>query len=282
MKSLRQRLAEHGFVANEEYDHAVRCLLGARHDHLRCLNVEGTQGGRRTAFAHALGQALGYAHILYHEFTPPPPEEPVRLVPAQEAEEAVGEPPVAPLDRVMAEACALSEGDPTLLILDALHRAPFREHLRLAEFLGNGLWRYGEISLKAHRRHLMVCLLSDDPLYHTLGRRCFRIWVDPDPAQAVRPAPADLDLPETAAPMLEALASLFSELKVNPTLEEYRRLLDDLQRNVHSLEDLRLSIYGWVEGVDREQLMSAPMRRFLEGKLPDLGIPPAQPPPGDR
>lgn len=281
MKSLRQRLAEHGFVANEEYDHAVRCLLCTRHDHLRCLNVEGTQGGRRTAFAHALGQALGYAHILYHEFTPPPPDAPVRLPPPQEMEEAVGEAPVAPLDRVMAEACALSEGDPTLLILDTLHRAPFREHLRLAEFLGNGLWRYGEISLKAHRRNLLVCLLSDDPLYHTLRRRCFRIWVDPDPTRAVPPTPADLDLPETAAPMLEALASLFAELEVSPTWDEYRDLVHDLQQHVESLEDLRLSIYGWVEGVDREHLMSARMRRILEGHLCALGIPAAPTSPED-
>ncbi|MFP4683764.1 MAG: hypothetical protein ACLFMW_08920 [Ectothiorhodospira sp.] len=272
MKSLRQRLAEHGFVANEEYDHPVRCLLGARHDHLRCLNIEGTQAGRRTAFAHALGHALGHAHVLYHEFTPPPPREPVRLPPALDTDEAPGEPPVEPLDRVMGEACALSEGDATVLILDALHRAPFSEHLRLAAFLGDGLWRYGAITLKAHRRNLMVFLLSDDPLYHTLRRRCFRVWVDPDPARATRPTPADLDLPDSAAPLLEALAAVFAELEVSPTLEEYHHLIHDLQVNVDSLEDLRLSIYGWVEGVDREHLMSARMRRILEQHRSALGL----------
>ncbi|MFW2133284.1 hypothetical protein [Ectothiorhodospira haloalkaliphila] len=267
MESFRQRLAEHGFVANEDHEYPVQCFLSARVDHLRCLNIEGTQGRRRTAFGHALGHTLGYEHILYHEYMPPPSPEPVRIIPDWN-EEATGEPPIDPVDRVLGEACALSEGEPAVLILDRLHRAPFAEHLRLAEFIQHGLWHYGDVTLKAHHRNLLVFLISDEPLYHTLQQMSFRIWVDPEVDEPPEITPAALGLPPQAGPMLKALKEIFSDLGTAPTPLEYRRLIHDIHVNVNTLEDLRLSIFGWVEHVDRKHLMSALMRRTLERHMP--------------
>ncbi|SEL48044.1 hypothetical protein [Ectothiorhodospira marina] len=267
MESFRQRLAEHGFVANEDYAYPVQCLLSARVDHLRCLNIEGSQGRRRTAFGYALGHTLGYEHILYHEYLPPPSPEPVRIIPDWN-EEPTGEPPIDPVDRVLGEACALSEGEPAVLILDRLHQAPFAEHLRLAEFIRHGLWHYGDVTLKAHRRNLLVFLISDEPLYHTLQQMSFRIWVDPELDEAPEITPEALGLPSEAGPMLEALREIFADLGTAPTPLEYQRLIHDIHVNVNTLEELRLSLFGWVEDVDRKHLMSALMRRTLERHMP--------------
>ena len=278
MSSLKQRLAEHGFISDHDYGYAVQCLLSAAGEHLRCLNVEGDSGRRRTAFAYALGHALGHPHVLYHEFTDPPPPPPVRIEPVADPEDAPGEPPADALDRVMAEACALSEGEPTFLILDQLHEARFQTHIRLAEFIRDGIWRYGELALKAHRRNLLVALISDDPVYHSLNQLSFSLWLgDRDgPEQAI--TPALLGLAENARPMLEALKALFDTLGVHPTLEEYRRVVHDLHVNVNTPEQLRQSIYGWVEGIDRTHLMSAYVDQVLDRQWPVLrtylGLPP--------
>lgn len=270
MTALKQRLAEHGFVSDQDYDYAVQCLLSAPGDHLRCLNLEGDSGRRRSAFAYALGHALGHGHVLYHEFTDPPPQPPVRMDPAEPAQEAPGEAPMDALDRVMAEACALSEGDPAFLILDQLHRAPFQTHLRLAEFVRDGTWRYGEVALKAHRRNLLVSFISDEPLYHSLRQATFSLWLGQrdDPDEAI--TPAKLGLAENARPMIQSLEALFRALDLRPTLAEWQRVVHDLHVNVNGPADLRQSIYGWVEGVDRAHLLSAYMDQVLARQWPSL------------
>ena len=73
--SLRSKLAEHGFESNDDYDHALRCLLEQVVPHLRVLHVDGAAGRRKTAFAQALGPALGFAHTLYHDFSAPEPPQ---------------------------------------------------------------------------------------------------------------------------------------------------------------------------------------------------------------
>lgn len=269
MSSLKQRLAEHGFVSDEDYGYAVQCLLSAPVEHLRCLNLVGDCGARRrTAFAYALGHALGHAHVLYHEFSDPPPEPPVRVEPVEEPDTPPGEPPADALDRAMAEACALSEGESTFLILDRLHLARFRTHIDLAEFIRDGIWRYGELALKAHRKNLLLALISDDPLYHSLNQMAFSLWLG-------RTGPADRDLNPTllgladnARPMLDALRTLFDTLSVCPTLEEVRRVVHDLHVNVNTPDELRQSVFGWVEGVDRTHLMSAYVDQVLAKQWP--------------
>ena len=68
MFPLKQQLAEYGFESRDNYDYAIQCFLNNPSENIRCLNVDGDPGRRRTAFAHALGQALGYDHVLYFEF----------------------------------------------------------------------------------------------------------------------------------------------------------------------------------------------------------------------
>ena len=270
MASLKQRLAEHGFVCDEDYGYAVQCLLSAPGEHLRCLNLEGDSGRRRSAFAYALGHALGHTQVLYHEFTDPIPEQPVRIDPAEPGNEAPGEPPMDALDRVMAEACALSEGDATFLILDQLHRAPFQTHLRLGYFVRDGHWRYGELALKAHRRNLLIAFISDEPVYHSLRQMAFSLWLGRQGAGEQPISPARLGLAENARPMIQALEALFRALDLSPTLEEWRRVIHDLHVNVNSTGELRQSIYGWVEGVDRAHLMSAYLDQVLQRQWPQI------------
>jgi hypothetical protein len=278
MSSLKQRLAEHGFISDEDYGYAAQCLLSAPGGHLRCLNVEGDCGRRRTAFAYALGHALGHAHVLYHEFTDPPPPPPVRIEPSVNPDDAPGEPPADALDRVMAEACALSEAEPTFLILDQLHQARFHTHIRLAEFIRDGIWRYGELALKAHRRNLLVALISDEPVYHSLNQMAFNLWLGDHEHAVQELTPGLLGLADNARAMLEAMQHVFDTLGVKPTLEEYRRVVHDLHVNVNTPAQMRQSIYGWVEGVDRTHLNSAYMAQVLEERWPVirayLGLPP--------
>lgn len=269
--TLARRLADHGFLSNADYDYPVRCLLGAPVEHLRCLNVEGETGRRKTAFANALAQALDYAHVLYHEFDDrPEAPEPVRIPRPPEEEEHVGEAPVNALDRVMSEACALSEGERSILILDQLQLAPFRQHLRLADFIRSLQWSYGDMTLKANPQNLLLFLISEEPLYHSLQQVSFNIWVDSGTEGTVEITPAALGLAENAREMLEALKAIFAALDVNPTLAEYRRVVHDIHVNIHDLEHLRTSIYGWVEGVNRQHLMSRQIEAVLERQMPPI------------
>lgn len=272
MSSLRAKLAEHGFVSNEDYEYPVRCLLSAGLEQLRTLNVEGEPGRRKTAFAHALGRALDYQHVLYHEFSDrPEAPEPVRIPPPPEDEEqAPGLPPVNELDRVVSEACALSEGERTMLILDQLQLAPFRQHLRLAEFVRSHLWSYGEITLKAHPQHLLLVLISEEPLYHSLQQLAFNLWVDSGRPPEEPITPATLGLAENARGMLAALGEIFAALDVSPTPGEYARVVHDIHVNVQRLDQLKTSIYGWVEGVDRRHLLSEAMHAVFERHWPAI------------
>ena len=127
MFPLKQQLAEYGFEARENYDYAVQCFLNSASHNIPCLNVDGDPGRRKTAFAHALAQVMGVSHVLYFEFGAhkPAPQQVVRVV---EGEEVIEEPPTDPFDRIMTEACTLSEAETTILILDQLHLARFKQH----------------------------------------------------------------------------------------------------------------------------------------------------------
>ena len=75
-------------------------------------------------------------------------------------EDTPGEQPVEPLDQVISEACALSEGEKTILILDQLQLAPFVQHLRIADFLNTSVWSYADLHLSAHYVNLMLFLTA--------------------------------------------------------------------------------------------------------------------------
>ncbi|MEJ2480941.1 MAG: hypothetical protein P8Y78_12395 [Acidihalobacter sp.] len=268
---LKPRLAQYGFVSNHDYSYAVRCLLSAPIEHVRALALGGAPGRRKTAFAHALAQALEYPHVLYHEFIPQADmPEPVRILPPRETEEPLGEQPVSELDRTLSEACALSEGDRVALILDQLQLAEFRHHLRLADFIGTGVWSYRDVTLRAHPQNILVILISEEPLYHTLQTLSFKLWVDTPASEATVVTPHDLGLAENAAGMLGALKTIFDELDVSPTLPEYRRLVHDIHGNVNDVDNLKDSIYGWIEGIDYAHMHSPYMQQVLEKHMPAI------------
>lgn len=273
MKDLKTRLAEHGFIANTDYDYPVKCLLSARLSHLRCLNIEGNGGRRKTAFAQALAKALDIEHVLYYEFphTQPAPE-PVRIPPNLQAQDAdyPGEPPVEAFVQIVGEACALSEGEPTALILDQLQRAPFHRHLQISEFIQRCEWSVAEMQLRASRQNLHVFLIAEEPLYHSLQQLSFNLWLADQAQSGLHPTPAELGLNPAAEPVLGGLARLFAHLEVTPTWYEYQRLMHDIQFNIQSLDNLKTSIYGWIEGVQRASLYAAKTHEILEIELAPL------------
>ncbi len=269
-KGLKSRLAEHGFITNDDYEYSIRCFLSARIAHLRCLNIVGDGGRRKTAFCQALAKAIGLEHVLYHEFfgTPPTPK-PVRILPEPHHDQnaAPGEPPVNPFDQIIGEACALSEGEPTALIIDQLHQAPFFRHLELSEFIQTGQWTVADMQLRANRSHLHIFLISDEPLFHSVQQLSFNLWIGAREAASIRPSPAELGLTADAQPVLDALAELFGQLELAPTWYEYQRLMFDVHANVVSLDNLKTSIFGWIEDVNRQTLYSAKIHRVMETVL---------------
>src|SRR3569623_1315184 len=155
--TLRKVLALHGRESNDVYDFPLRCLFNAPQEHLRCLNLTGAQGRRKTAFAYALGLALDYPHRLYHDFSaaePPPPP----IVLSGETTEATEsrEAPRSAFERAVTEACAYSEGARTILVLDQLQAADFREHIRPYHFVASREWSTGQGTVVAQAKTLLL------------------------------------------------------------------------------------------------------------------------------
>ena len=104
------------------------------------LHVDGTAGRRKTAFAQALGKALDYAHVLYHDFSVEEVQPPLQPVVLEDGSIGVPEAPPSGFERVMTEACAYSEASPTMLILDQLQGAHFADQARLYHFVMTREW----------------------------------------------------------------------------------------------------------------------------------------------
>jgi len=265
MSSLKSRLSQNGFTSTESYDHGVHCFLTHPTGLIRCLHIDGHCGRRRTAFAHALANALEAPQIIYYEFGKDKPVP--QIVRILEGEEIVEEPPVEALDRVLTEACALSEAEQTVLILDQLHKTQFLNHIRLYEFLQNGQWRYSDVQFQANMQNLNVYLISDEPLYHSLMSSSFRLWVGENSQIGATVTASDLDLDGKTCHWLDPLQKLFYELNVFPVLEEYKRLVFDIEQHIHSEHQLKVSLYGWFENIDRTKLDSESMRPHLNAVL---------------
>jgi len=267
--SLRERMADNGFESNDSYDYPVRCLMSYVPDVIRTLNVTGDPGRRKTAFATALAHSLDHGHVLYHDFLqendPPPP-----VLRHSRDEEGHEEPPIDAFDRIMSDACAFSEGARTLMIVDQLQGADFREHIRIYKFIKSGQWAYRDAQFQAHPGNLLLFLISEQPLYHSLQKASFRVWVSAASLGRAHYRPADFGLGPEAEALMVGLGDLFVQLGVQPTRSEYARLLHDLQHNVHSAEQLCLSVFGWTEGIDRDLLYSPPAQRLVEDLLPVL------------
>lgn len=268
MPSLRDLLASHGFESNEDYDYIINCLLGYGADRVRCLNVVGDPGRRKTAFATALAHSLEYPQLVYHDCSQAPPT-PAPAIQAEEAEDrGKPEPPVPEFDRALSDACAQSEGERTVLILDQLQAAEFSEHIRLYRFVTSGEWHYRDATLYANPRNLLLFLVSEEPVYHSLQKHSFRVWVSGSSLGHGGYRPSEFGLGAEAGEMMNALDGVFELIGVRPTRSEYARILDDIQHRVRTGSDLAQSIFGWTEGVDRELLMSPPVQGRIDEIMP--------------
>lgn len=264
--SLRTKLAEFGFESNDDYDHALRCLFGQQLTHLRVLHVDGTAGRRKTAFAQALGRAMDYPHVLYHDFSasePPPSAHPIVL-----EDGSLGVPEAAPsaFERVMTEACAYSEASQTLLILDQLQAAHFADQARLYNFVMNREWTNSAGSASANARNLVLVVISEQALYHSLAKCSYRIWTDAQRA-FLDYRPADYGLGPEAQGFFAAIAAVCLALPASPTPSEFANVISDLLHHARSEEQIRQSLFGRIENLERSRLyapgLAPPLRALL-------------------
>lgn len=266
-QSLRHKMAEYGFEANDDYGFQIHCLLNSKPVGLRCLNLEGEAPRLRTAFATALALALEYPHSLYHDFSQKQPPAPRVILPPSKDEMGREEPPIEPFDDLMSEACALSEAEPTIVILDQLQAVDFREHIRIAHFLDSHQWPIGEANYYANPANLLLVLISEQPLYHSLRKASYRLWVNSRSQKRIRYQPQDFGMGDEALEMLGLLDDLFASLEVSPTKSEYERVMRDLVLHVRRLDELCHSLYAWIEGMDRAALAEEVRRPQLKAVI---------------
>ena len=267
--SLRKKLATFGFESNDDYEFALRCLFEVELPHLRVLQVDGAGGRRKTAFANALAHALEYPHILYHDFSREqelPAPQPVLL---EDGALGAPEPGATPFDRAVTEACAYSEGARTILILDQVQAADFADHIRVYHFASTREWDGVAGTVRANPRNLLLVLISEQPLYHSLAKVSYRIWTDAQRAY-LDYRPEDYGLGPDAQALFAALATLFEAANASPTPSEFERLLQDLLHRVRSEDQLRQALFGWTEGVERARLYSPALTVPLQTAIDTL------------
>ncbi len=270
MSKLQQRMAEFGFESNDDYEYHLRCLMNSQFDGIKTINVEGHQGRRKTAFANALACAIDYPQQFYYDFTQKAEAEGKVIIPPSEDEDGISEAPISDFDHIMSEACAFSEGEPTVLILDQLHSADFKDHIRIYHFIKSCQWSYSDNTLRASNKNLLLLLISDEPLYHSLQKCSFRIWVNAVSLTPKEYSPSDFDLYDDAQAIMDTLANVFSYLTVAPTYSEYKNILHDIHINVHTEQQLIHSLYGWMEGIEQQQLYSKQLFPLLSQVIEQL------------
>jgi hypothetical protein len=264
--SLRRQLAEHGFESNDDYDHAMRCLFGQEQTHLRVLHVDGLAGRRKTAFAQALGRALNYPHVIYHDFSADEPVLAAQPVVLEDGTPGPSEPPLSSFERAVTEACAYSEAAQAMLILDQVQAAHFSDQARLYHFAMKREWSNAAGTVQANARNLLLVLISEQPLYHSLAKVSFRVWTDAQRA-FLDFRPQEFGLGSEATGLFEAMATVCTTLEAAPTPSEYAHLLSDLLHHARSEEQIRQSFYGRVENIERARLYApelvGPLRALL-------------------
>jgi hypothetical protein len=255
--TLRRRLADFGFESNDDFEFPIRALFAARVEHLRCLHVDGESGRRKTAFANALARALDYARIVYHDFTTPePPPAPI-VISGEDKEKAEPiEAPLSAFERAVTEACAYSEAERAILILDQMQAADFRDQTRLYHFVRTTEWPAAQGQVKANAKNLLVVLVSEEALYHSLAKVSYRVWTDATGGR-FEYRPEEFGLGQDARELFAALGALFDALQSTPTPTELRHIVDDLLHQVRTEDQLRHTVFGWMERVDRPCLYSA-------------------------
>jgi len=270
MSTLQKKLAEYGFESNDDYQYHLKSFFSSPIQDIRLLLIEGDQQRRKTAFANALALSLDYPHFLYYDFSQQDDmENKVKLPPTQH-EEGLEPPAISDFDHIMSEACAYSEADDCVLILDQLHLTDFKNHIRLYHFIKNYQWSYNQISMQANPNKLVVFLISNEPIYHSLQKSGFRVWVNTISDKHVIYNAEELGLDEQATLLIKALDELFISMGLSPTFSEYQKIIHDIQHNIKTEEHLLLSIFGWTEGIDRELLYSEKIKPLVSKVIIEL------------
>lgn len=266
---LHRRLAEAGFESNDDYTHALRCLAEQPAGALRVLHVDGAAGRRKTAFAQALGRALGFDHVLYHDCSEPEPAAVAQPIELEDGSLGPAEPPLPRFERALTEACAYSESASVLLILDQLQAQPFADHVRLYRFAMEREWSSAAGTVQAHPGHLLLAVVSEGPLYHSLAKCAFRVWTDAQRAY-LDYRPAEHGLGREAEPLFAALGALLQAIDASPTPSEFGLLLGDLLARVRGEEALRATLFGRIESLDRGRLLGPEAAAPLRGVIDEL------------
>ena len=272
MSVLQQKMADFGFESNEDYQYHLRCLMNSPFKGIKSINIEGQKGRRKTAFANAFARALDYSELFYYDFTQKTEIEGKAVIPPTKDEYGIAEQAVNNFDHIMSEACAVSEAEQSVLILDQLHTADFKEHIRIYHFIKSCQWLYGNHSLKANADHLLLLLISDEPLYHSLQKCSFRIWVNSFSSTQRHYTPEDFGLSQNIHELMNSLNKVFDKLEIAATQSEYSNILNDIHLNIQTEQQLMHSIYGWVEGINRELLYSHEMLALLSNVIQQIQL----------
>jgi hypothetical protein len=270
MTTLQKKMADFGFESNDNYDYHLRCLLNSLFNGIKTMNIDGDKGRRKTAFANALAHALNYPHLFYYDFTQTQNTENKVVLPPSEDDYGITEIPVSDFDHIMSESCAFSEGEPTVLILDQLQAADFKDHIRIYHFIKSSQWSLTGNTLQASKTNLLLLLISEEDLYHSLQKCSFRIWINTISSAHKNYTPADFSLHDDILPIMHALSQVFTALEVAPTFSEYQNILNDIHLTIQTEQQLMHSLFGWIEGTDREQLYSPSIYPLLSQVIHQL------------
>lgn len=257
MYTLKQRMEQYGFISHKDYEYALSCLNNPAIDHIKTLNIEGEAGRRKTAFANALGHALEYQHILYFEFGLEN-KAPI-VIQFDEDNQSVDTNPMQEFEKIIIETCALSEAETTVLILDQLHLATFKDHMSLYSFITSKTWNSGDNKYVANISNLIIMMISETDIYHALQQCSFKVWVDSLHQPGKAPTTQELELDHSAEEWILAVSEIFTHLNISPTLNAYQKISYDIEQHVRSADQLRISLYGWVEGISYPQLFTEEM-----------------------
>jgi len=257
MYTLKQRMEQYGFISHKDYEYALSCLNNPAIDHIKTLNIEGEAGRRKTAFANALAHALEYQHVLYFEFGLEN-KAPI-VIQFDEDSQSVDTDPMQEFEKTIIETCALSEAETTVLILDQLHLATFKDHMSLYSFITSKTWNSGDNKYIANTTNLIIMMISETDIYHALQQCSFKVWVDSLHQPGKAPTTQELELDHSAEEWILAVSEIFTHLNISPTLSAYQKISYDIEQHVRSADQLRISLYGWVEGISYPQLFTDEM-----------------------
>src|SRR6185369_12365353 len=150
-----------------------------------------------------------------------------------------------------------------------LQAAHFNDQRRLYQFGTSREWSNSAGTVQANARNFLLVLISEQPLYHSLAKCSFRVWTDAQRA-FLDYRPADYGFGGEAKLLFEAVGSLCLAVGCSPTPSEFGLLLQDLVQRTRSEEQIRQSLFGRIESVDRNRLYSPEVLVHLRVLLAEL------------